>query len=383
MTRIIADHGVPNLRDSLSTDLPFKIPILNREWVDRFPDVLTVGRTEYAECIDLFLGRVWNFPSETAVSALDQMWVTVCTNCIPGLEVLLNQHDPSSKVSLRPDTTFLMHGALVSKAEAKWLLADMQTAKKELTEKLFPGARALFPMGSDCVVGITTCSTTASMYYIMSNSNDTFTTLLHSDYSLQTNDADRVRFIADIFRVMRWIVTVQAPTQSFHLVPNVRTKTPNGHHITWGPTGLLKELRLDPECEVVERILEVYSHRLEHVEWGEKVPDIHNAIMVTRVGFKIRDSLAAGYISRDNVIAHVRLGLEELHRIGFAHCDVVVDNVFFNDGVAFLDDLEYLTPLSSPAPETSRWNKAAHPGLTAEQLDDLLFSSFVRDLHRW
>jgi hypothetical protein len=110
---------IRSLRVSSNSDLPFKIPITSSEWAHRFPHALVVGKAEYQACIDLWLGRPWNFASETAVSALDQLWITVCTNCVAGITVLLNQHDPSSRVSLRPDTTLMIHGALVAKGEAK------------------------------------------------------------------------------------------------------------------------------------------------------------------------------------------------------------------------------------------------------------------------
>jgi serine/threonine protein kinase len=53
----------------------------------------------------------------------------------------------------------------------------------------------------------------------------------------------------------------------------------------------------------------------------------------------------------------VSKGLEELHAIGFAHCDVCIANVFIDfNGIVFLDDLEYLTPINDPPPhETSLW----------------------------
>jgi hypothetical protein len=104
--------------------------------------------------------------------------------------------------------------------------------------------------------------------------------------------------------------------------------------------------------------------------------------MVTRVGFKLRDAFAAGMISRETAIEHVREGLDELHGLGLAHCDVVVDNVFVHGGIAYLDDLEYLTPIGEPAPATSRWDQTKHPGLTAILLDEMLYASFILDIHR-
>ena len=89
------------------------------------------------------------------------------------------------------------------------------------------------------------------------------------------------------------------------------------------------------------------------------------------------DAIAGGMISKTTAIEDVRLGLNALHDKGMAHCDVVVDNVFVVDRVAILHDLEYLTRLTSAAPQTSRWDVLQHGTLTAGELDGLLFSQFM------
>ena len=84
------------------------------------------------------------------------------------------------------------------------------------------------------------------------------------------------------------------------------------------------------------------------------------------------------------MIEQVRLGLDELHSIGLAHCDISVDNVLIDDnGVVFLGDLEYLTPVNEPAPHFTR----LPAGVTADQvqsaghLDDWQFEVFSAQVH--
>jgi hypothetical protein len=377
---VINEHRIAPLSMALAENLPFKIAVCDQTLVDAYPLVLVLGRAEYGACLDVFFARLWNFPSETAVCSSDQLWITMITNCIPGVSALLNQHDPSSRVRQRPDTSLMFNGALVLKAEAKWLESDMSTALDELTSKFFPGAASCFPLGGTSTIGVTTCSTMASLFVISWVGNQ-FSCVLHSSYAIQTSMNDRVRFIVDLVKVMRWIATVEAPTRKFHLVPSVRLRTRNGHFVTWQARGILKELH-NPNKFAISRILKVYAAHLPHVEWGEAVVGMSNAILVTRVGFKLVDAIAAGKIQRNDAIDHVRLGLHELHHFGYSHCDVVIDNVFVNDGVAFLDDLEYLTPNRSKAPQTARWDKETDGELTPAQLDNMLYLKFVAAVHQ-
>jgi hypothetical protein len=380
MSTVIEAHRTATLSVALGEDLPFKIAVCDQTLVDAYPLVFVLGRAEYGACLDVFFARLWTFPSETAVSASDQMWITMMTNCIPGVSALLNQHDASSRVRHRPDTSLMLNGALVLKAEAKLQESEMGTALNELTSKFFPGAAGCFPLGGTSIIGVTTCSTMASLFVITWVGSQ-FSCVLHSSYAMQTSAHDRVRFIVDLVKVLRWIATVESPTSKFHLVPSVRVRTRNGHHVTWQAGGILKELHNVTKAAVT-RILKVYAARLQHVEWGEAVAGMNFAILVTRVGFKLVDAIAAGKIQRNDAILDVRKGLDELHRIGLSHCDVVIDNVFVHDGIAFLDDLEYLTPIRKNAPKTSRWDKDTDGRLTSEQLDEMLYEQFVAAVHQ-
>jgi len=380
MSQVLAAAKGSNLQNMLFEKLPFLIPVCNQKWVERYPDCFQLGRAEYDACIDLWLERLWTFPSETPVTSLDQMWIAVITGCISGINVLLNQHDESSNVRVRPDTSLTLRGALVLKGEAKQSASDMLAAQTQLIDGFSPEAAKLFSMDGNVMVGITTCSTSAAMY-IISFSNNRFSANLHREYDVQTKMFDRVDFIVDIFKVMRWIAATTGPSQQFHLAPNVRTRTRNGHFVTWNARGILKEFH-HPREGCVEKMLQVYNARLEHVEWGEAVVGNQNAVLITRVGIPLRDALSRNFITYIVAIEHIRLALEELHSIGFAHCDVVVDNVFVDQGVAFIDDLEYITPCDEAAPATSRWNVAQEGHITALQLDNLLFSAFVLEMNR-
>ena len=382
MASIIENCQISSLDEALAQPLPFKIAVMDIKWVNTFPESLCLGRAEYFYCVDSWLYRSLNFVSETSVNSLDSLWINIVNTCIRGSVLYLNQHDPSSACRLRPDTTVMKDGTLLLKGEAKFDAVEMEAARVQLLGSFFSESIRCFPRNSRAVVGVTTCRQMAKVYKIsFLSGHPTLTT--HRSYDLQTTAAGRLSFIVDIFKAMRWMASVVDPVSKFHLIPSVRRETPNHHHVTWGPRGILKEYH-NPRPLLIGRILEVYSHKLQHVEWGEAVESNQNAIMITRVADKLTAAIYAEKISREQAINHITLAVQELHSINLAHCDIVMDNVFVDDaGVAFLDDLEYLTPVNDPAPLNSRWNPAENPGLTAAQLDILLLSKFAAEVMRY
>jgi hypothetical protein len=69
--------------------------------------------------------------------------------------------------------------------------------------------------------------------------------------------------------------------------------------------------------------------------------------------------------------------------VGLAHTDIKVNNVFVEDGVAFLDDLEYLSDVRGPPrqddPQMLSWEEQPK---TAGEQDMLQFEKFVHDINR-
>ena len=85
--------------------------------------------------------------------------------------------------------------------------------------------------------------------------------------------------------------------------------------------------------------------------------------------------------------ALVSRGLEKLavldqvrHKIGYAHCDIFIDNIFVDDNVVFLGDLEYCRPRDDPAPAGLR--RSSERAQTAEQLDIIQMEQLKDELSR-
>jgi hypothetical protein len=270
----------------LGQTLPFKIPIVTSKYIHQFPDVFELGHSaEYKSSVDAFLDHMLlSLTSEQAVVVLDGMWQNVLKS-IADVVVYLDEHDPTSLALRRPDFSALHLGALVMKGEAKATLHDMVAHRSDLTSKFTPLAYKMFPSNCTEIPAVTTCNEEIHLFGI-SHFNDHF--LLNHLQSYRVIELEgRVAFIQDLFKLMIWILSQTDPVERFHLVPERRQKTPNGHHVTLLKEGLLKEFSSSALARInMDIIKTVYQLHLENVEWG-----ITNcaSVTITRVGSKLRD----------------------------------------------------------------------------------------------
>ena len=318
MRRRIFEHNpvVGNFNDILAEQLTYKIVVKGSDFVAKFPDVFEQGVCEYGVAIDSLLEHV--LVGNTGLSEM----VTVTRNgdflkvfdiCC-NFSVMRDQKDPSSVVRLRPDDTIVSRGAVMLKNEAKGDIQYAEVAREELTKKLDKSAMSVFPANSQAIIGMTTFPNSISLYSIDYN-------LVHMEFEtshLKSYDMrhleQRVTFVQDIFKIAQWMSTVTGPQLPFHLIPDIRTETPNGHHITWTNGVIHKELKAQSKTRasvsdltaVLGRIGQVYTAKLDNVEWGE-VRD-PNIVEVHRVGFQLSRAINNRMISKETAITNIRKG---------------------------------------------------------------------------
>jgi hypothetical protein len=198
-----------------------------------------------------------------------------------------------------------------------------------------------------------------------------------ASFALDTEDGV-LCFVKAIFNVARYIVSVTGPLNTFHLVPNVPMTTDNGHSVVWEREGLRKTLKAPHPKEELLRY--IYASNLTNVEWG--VVEGPNKTLITRIGHKLRSSLKDGRITAEKAIADVKAGVKQLHDKGIAHTDLKVDNVFVDAGVAFIDDLEYITEMDTVMLKPFRAiSQANQPdSMTAEELDYKQLEEIVSEI---
>jgi hypothetical protein len=227
-----------------SNRIPFKIPVLTASYVTDYSDVFEMGTAEYGTMIDTWLfHNVINEGSEMVVMGLDYLWQGVMS-ILCGLSVLLDQHDPSSMIRLRPDFTALFRNMLVMKGEAKADQNDMVSHALDLITKFHETAHLMFPSGCDSIPAVTTSNRAIDLYSISYNAStkDFKMTLIRSYDVSQLRG--RVEFIRDLMNIMRWIVSQTTPMGHFHLTSGCRQKTLNEHHVTLRSDGIFKEFNL-------------------------------------------------------------------------------------------------------------------------------------------
>jgi hypothetical protein len=69
----------------------------------------------------------------------------------------------------------------------------------------------------------------------------------------------RVEFVVDLFKIIIWVLSLTAPVEGFHLVPGLRRKTRNGHHVTLLANGIIKEWGRTVDMTFINK---VYSAKL-------------------------------------------------------------------------------------------------------------------------
>jgi hypothetical protein len=349
-----------------------------------------VGRAEYGADLDAYLNyHLISASSEQSVVALDSNWVSALSLCL-GLTVFQNQTSHSSAGTLRPDFTIYKSGALVMRVEEKADSRDLPSAKNELVDKLSDDAIHLFPFNQDRVLGLAISSFRVEMYFIAWNYAEGRFSLSELVQAYITSSLEgRVKFVVDLFKIARWMAAINKPNKSFHLIPNQWIGTDNHHRVMWVKDGLLKQLnRRKVSEDQLDKMVHVMSQKLDHVECGELSSADKRIILIKTVGVRVEDFFRDVAQNmrihfKNKLLQDVQLGLDELHSIGYAHCDLCIKNVFYDAKNCrfFLDDLEYVTDCDS-SPPLKAYRTSRTPQ-NARELDEFEFDdSFRGEVHQ-
>ena len=344
----VSSTKTTDLRSAINDNLPFLIATELPSNVSEYPDVFELGQSEYGLAVDIWLEHCVVGSSEVSVVSLDGAWLNTLGSCVEGAVCLRDQHAASSGLGLRPDATLSVRGAIglreVSKPDAK----GIQVAREELASKMSKDSLRLFPAHQSHIIGIATSDKMVTAYYIhWSAASDRFETTEFQTFNVE-NKKDCVAFVVLVFKLARWLTAITGPTEYFHLFPSIRTPTRNRHHVTLLPDGLLKEFNDSVDAKYMDRMQRVVVAKLNHVEWG--VRRAERVFLIYTVGDMLSTCLnkipqgEQRLETKRQIVAAVKQGLANIHSMGFAHCDICIDNVFVHPTIrVFLDDLEYLT----------------------------------------
>lgn len=358
--------------------LPFKIACQSAKLAREFPETFEIAECSYGSSVDVFVERNGIIGgSEMVVMGIDYNWCCIINAVLPGSKVYMDQHDQSSSSLNRPDAVFMTQRALIAKKESKKV--GILLAVEELTKKLSPDAHLLFPSGCVTIPSFATDETEMAIYFITYNGlTSTFETKHFKSYN-PSFQLDRVNFIVDVFRMLRWAITVKGPNNEFHLIPGVRTRTVNGNFVTWLPQGLLKEH--DRKRKVDFMIIEkIYSAKLKNVEHGSLkiLSSTATALLINRLGVPLESAIKQKSVKANDAIRMVREGMEQLHSLNISHSDICIQNAFYDltSKEVFLGDLEYASLASSKVTEIRRLPSSTPFPSTAKDLDLLQLKEF-------
>eukprot|EP01036_Dinobryon_divergens_P036809 gene36809-48004_t len=374
-----------------------------------FPTVFEKGYGEYNESIDIWLWYpLMYLTSERTVVMLDGMWQYLIKSVLMA-DIQMDQYDATSNTRCKPHFTAMLNGVLIMKGEMTAQSIDMIAARVGLLKKFHSSAYKLFPTGCSSIPAVITSIEQVQLLSLSYDVNNRkhYSLSLVKAYNVMEM-APRVEFICDIFRILIWALShdhyhQQESNNTFHLSPGVRTRTRNGHFITFLAGGICKEFGHHRLSQIdMDVIRVIYSLKLPNVEWGIVNDDDNgghhpppSSITITRVGSTLTHlggSRGGGSrIRREDIFEQVSRGVEQLHAHGFAHCDICVDNIFIDDGdseggggggggQAFLGDLEYCCGKDSkPRSDIRRADDRAR---TSEELDNIQLVKLKDELAR-
>jgi hypothetical protein len=350
-------NGLADIDTVLNHEMGFKIPILNPKYVQQFPNIFEFGDWPYSGSVLTWIEHNLIGSSEHSVISLDSAWEGIIQGFLPGLTFYRDQHDPSSLPRERPDLTVVFNRCIVLKSEAKLQEKEMDNAELSLTEKFQGKAFQMFPLSSQSIIGVCSSETLIKIFKVSYNfelkkyESIPFPNAVYRVQQLQ----ERVNFLVDILKFVKWICTVNRPINAFHLFPNVRTPTSNHHYVTWNGTSIIKELKGKSTMDL-QHIERIYQERLPNVEYGEILRNTHvPTIKIDRIGRTLKDAIASGTISKDKACRDIEAGIRQLRELGLGHGDIKLNNIFVDDeNVAFLDDLEYCAPHGTIIPKERR-----------------------------
>jgi hypothetical protein len=348
-------HRCADLATALSAPLEFRIPTIEPELVSRYGDIFQLADSEYKYDVESFLKgtSIGGGTSEIGTIIANSGWLNLIHLSVGGVIPYLNEKDASSLVSLRRGVVLYRNGALFLRIEQKASQHHLMVAREELVDKLSKDAWSVFPRGTRSIIGLASAGKLIDMVIITHVDDTQYSCHLHSHFSVETMGG-RVDFLVALVKFLRYVATIDGPNSSFHLVPGIRLRTANGHHVTWARDGLLKEYKHLQSPKHIIWIKEIYEAKLDHVEHGIVQDMKRSVVLVQRIGRQLKGCIIDGTVSKESAYHQIAMGVEELHRIGFAHCDICVSNCSVDVSgptpVVFLNDLEYVRLVDMPPP---------------------------------
>ena len=189
----------------------------------------------------------------------------------------------------------------------------------------------------------------------------------------------RVEFACDIMKLAFWIKGLNEPTDSFHLMSDMQTKTRAGNFMTLKKCHLTKVFHTGGFSAAAKHINKVYAAKLPNVEQGL----VHcTSITITRVGWRLEQVINNHNLTQESAVTGVTRAAQQLHAIGLAHCDLSLENVFVDliSGIVFVGGLDRCRPLLDAPPTENDSVRIECSAGSAQDLDNILLEKLLAEI---
>ena len=169
------------------------------------------------------------------------------------------------------------------------------------------------------------------------------------------------------------------PTDSFHLMTDMQTKTRAGNFITSNKCHLTKVFHTGDFSAAVKHIDKVYAAKLPNVEQGM----VHcTSITITQIGWRLEQAIRSHKLTQESAVNGVTQAVQQLHAIGLAHCDLSLENVFMDliSGTVFVGGLDRCRPLLDAPPTEDDSVRAECSAGSAQDLDNILLKKLLEEI---
>ena len=362
----------------LHRPLPFKLPVINMRHVLEYPDILEFGEAEYLTCVDSWIECFGGCTkSDFTVAANDVLWQNMLRAVCRRLTVRYNATDSLNETYCPSAFSAMYKGMMVMRGEATWDCKYQHKIVKEMIDRFHPSAIFLFPQVCMEIPVVATSLEGAAIHRIYCESG-VFHEEVVKTFQFLTEQG-RVEFACDIMKLALWIQGLQERIDPFHLMPDMRTKTRAGNFITLKKCHLTKVFHTGDFSSAVQHINKVYAAKLPNVEQGL----VHRAsITITRVGWRLEQAISNHNLTQESAVTGVTRAVQQLHAIGIAHCDLLLENVFVDliSGTVFVGGLDRCRPLADAPPTENDSARAKCLVRSAQDLDNVMFKMLLAEI---
>ncbi len=220
--KITTIEEIMKFADIFALQLNYKIALHSNRYVDKYPIIFEQGSCEYSSNLDHLLDHWISGTDAAATIGRDYFFLSIFKNCCDCAVLRDRNH-----------ITVMRCGAIVCIVEAWSPHAETDLIFDSINDKYNKNAALSFPQYQKSIFSFATFTDLIVLYQLTySSTNQNFERSELQQFDMKLLD-ERVAFVQCLLKICQFIVGVKCPNKPFHLAPGHKTKTTNGHNVTW------------------------------------------------------------------------------------------------------------------------------------------------------